>query len=586
MMRRFLYAPLLWILAASPASAALRAWVDNPQVAPGETVSLTLAHDGQTSSQPDLAPLRQDFDIVGRSTSSNVQIINGTISSTTQLTLTLAPKRAGHLTIPSLSWDADRSAPLTLDVTPSTGNRAAAPGAAAGRVFLETEVDPKSAYVQAAVHVTVKIYAAVPLSHADLEFSPSDAAQVRQVGSDTVSSSERNGQSYQVVTRDFLIFPQHSGHLSLPGPVLSGNVPATLRAGDPNDPFSQFFGNSPFGGMLRTTKPIRLNGEPIELDVQPRPDGAGANYWLPAQNVKLTARWRPENLQARVGDPLTMALDLQADDLTAAQLPDVSTLLALPDGLKAYPDEPKLKDTASASGLIGEREQNVALIADQPGHYTIPELRLSWWDTRTNQARQAILPAQTLVVAPAPGSQSVAPAPRQTAAAPTRNPVSGTPATATSDAVASPTPWKWISLGLGLLWVATLAAWLLTRGRGGSGGRKPDSQPQEQPLSAPGKSAAHAAFLSACKSNNAFAARSNLLAWANSVLPEQRIRGLNGLAKVIGNDVVADLLRSLDRACYAGQPWDGAALAHVFRKWPARGNNGTEPEQKLAPLYH
>ena len=601
---------LILLIATAPASAALRAWVDNPQVAPGETVELTLAHDGQTSTQPDLAPLRQDFDIVGRSTSSNVQIVNGTVSSTTQLTLTLAPKRAGRLSIPSISWGSDHSSPLTLNVTGSAGN----PGgsdATASRVFVETEADPKSPYVQAAVQVTVRVYTAVPLSHADLEFPGSDTVLVRQVGSDAVSTSEKNGQSYQVVTRHFLIFPQQSGHLSVPGPTLSGEVPATVRRASSNDPFSQFFGNSPFSGMLTATKPIRLNGQPIELDVQPRPAGAGANYWLPAQNLSLTAQWRPEQLQAHVGDPLTVTLHLKADDLTAAQLPDLSTVLTLPDGLKAYPDEPKLKDSANGNEVIGERDQNIALIADQPGHFTIPELRLSWWDTRTNQARQAILPAQTLVVSPAPGSQSTAPAAastQQTAPAPT---VSGTAtpsaphsgaqaadgksAPTMSDGAASQSPWKWISLGFGLLWIITLSAWFLTRHRGsprrgrhrsrGSSGRASASQSTEELPTSPGKSAAQTAFLSACKSNDPHTARRNLLAWANAVLPGQRIVGLNALAKVIGDAVLADLLRPLDRACYAGQPWNGAALAHALQKWPSRGTNVAESERKLAPLY-
>ena len=71
MMRRFLQTlsalvPLTLLLAGSPANAALRAWVENTQVAAGDTVELTLAREGQTSSQPDLTPLKQDFDIVGQ----------------------------------------------------------------------------------------------------------------------------------------------------------------------------------------------------------------------------------------------------------------------------------------------------------------------------------------------------------------------------------------------------------------------------------------------------------------------------------------------------------------------------------------
>src|SRR5690348_12831786 len=150
MMRRFL---LLWVLslaATLPAQAALRAWVDNPQVAPGETVRLTLAHDGQTNSRPDLGPLKKDFDVVGSSTSSQVQIVNGKVSSTTQLELSLSPKHGGPLTIPSITWDSDRSQPLTLNVASNAGgaNNGGA-STAPNRVFVDTEVDQKTPYVQA-----------------------------------------------------------------------------------------------------------------------------------------------------------------------------------------------------------------------------------------------------------------------------------------------------------------------------------------------------------------------------------------------------------------------------------------------------
>ena len=591
MMRRLMLIPLSLLIASGPASAALRASVDDAQIAPGETFELTLAHDGQTNTQPDLAPLRQDFDIVSRNSSSNLQIINGSTSSSTQLTLTLAPKRAGHLTIPALSWDGEQSAPLAVNVGASQGNAGSA-GAATARVFLQTEVDAKSPFVQAAVHVAVSVYSAVPLSHADLEFPATDAALLREAGPDTTSTAQRNGVSYQVVTRHYLVFPQHSGHLSIPGPTLSGNVPAKRSS---SDPFAQFFGNDPLAGMFRATKPIRLNGNAIELDVQPRPAGAGASYWIPARDVQLTADWSPRQLQAHSGDPVTVTLHLQAEDLTAAQLPDLATLLALPDGLKAYPDEPQLKDMPSGNGVLGKRDQSIALIADQPGSFTIPELRLSWWDTGTNQARQAVLPAQTLVVTPAPGSQSAAAPRTQQAtsgsaaagagaqAASSSAPLSLAPArnnVISANSTGGQSRWKWISLGIGLLWLATVAAWLLTHRRRSEKQRAPADPP-----GASGKSAARTAFLSACASDDACTARRSLLAWANSVLPKERIAGLSAFAKVIGNPTVSDLLRALDRACYAGESWHGAPLAEALKKWPTPAGKQALLEHKLAPLY-
>jgi hypothetical protein len=618
MTRRFLaalpaLASLILLLVGSPANAALHASVDSSQVGPGDTVEFTLTHDGQTSSQPDLTPLKQDFDIVGRNTSTRLQIGNGQASATTELQLTLAPKHAGVLTIPSIAWDADRSAPLTLTVgTASGGGNGTAQGPADNRILLETEFDPKTPYVQGAVHVTVHVYAAVPLSQADLDFPATDAALVRQVGSDETGASQRNGQSYQVVTRHYLLFPQRSGQLSIPGPVLSGAIPArmrTLRA-DPNDPFSRFFSGSPFAGMMGASKPIRLNGDPIALDVRPRPTGAGASYWLPARNLTLSAHWNPTDLQAHVGDPVTVNLRLQATDLTAAQLPDLSTLLTLPPGLKAYPDEPKLKDSAQGYDIVAERDQNIALIADQPGNFTIPELRLSWWDTQSNQTREVVIPARTLVVQPAAGSKNPSPTgvpDTQSATAGTQDEQSATARAATStaphSALGTPAPaagtngrptaintlpqgagtyWPWVSLGLGLLWIATLIGWLRSRRHAPAVAPNPPGAGQP---SASDKSGARAAFHAACRANDAGAARRNLLIWANAALPAPRIVGLGDLAKRMDDPQLATLLRALDRGCYAGDSWDGTALAAALPKLVVSEPGNESKPRELAPLY-
>ena len=592
MIRHFLYAPLLLLATVLPAHAAVRAWLDNTQIGPGDTVQLTLAHDGQTNTRPDLAPLKQDFDILGNSSSSSLQIVNGNASSITEIELSLAPKHSGQLTVPALTWDSDRSAALTLNVTGAgaAGSTAGTAGnIAAGRVFLQTEVDAKSPYVQAGVHVTVRVYAAVPLSHADLEFSDTDAALVRQVGSDGVSTSEKNGQSYQVVTRHYLVFPQQSGHVEIPGPTLSGNIPDNTRRMDPADPFSGFFAGSPFSGMFATSKPVRVHGEPIVLDVSPRPAGAGMNYWLPARNVTLHADWQPAQLPAHVGDPVTVDLQLRADGLTAAQLPDISALLALPAGLKAYPDQPKLQDLQHGEDIVGDREQSIALIADQPGQFTIPELRLSWWDTEANQIRQTILPARTLVVQAVPGSSAPTPAPTaQTApAAPiTSGRRSAPPAVATNGGASQDgsalVPWRWISLGFGVLWLATLLAWLWARKRNT---RTAPTMLDGAPAPDTDVSNPRASFRAACRANDARAARRNLLLWANAVWTGPRILGLNALARLIDDPAIATLLTALDRACYAGDNWAGEALANALSELPFRNGTLVRRARELAPLY-
>lgn len=598
---------LLGGTAMTPALATVRASLNASQIAAGDTVQLTLERDGRTSGQPDLSPLQQNFDILGTSSSTTVEIVNFSATEKTEVVLTLAPKATGQLTIPALSWDGERSQPLSLQVAgPGTAGQSGTSGAAAAaKVFIETSSSPDQPYVEAAVNLTVRLFTSETLYHAALELPSSSEAVVKQVGPDQNSQAERNGQSYQVVTRQYLLFPLHSGKLTLQGPVLDAEVAVNQRAPAANDPFGGFFGGLSAGGFLRTVRPVRVNGNPIVLAVRPRPAGAVGSYWLPARDVTLSAAWNPTQLSAPAGDPVTLDLDLQATGLTAAQLPDISSLLNYPPGLKAYPDQPKLQDSARDGQLVGSRDQTVALMADSPGHYTIPALTVTWWDTQANRSRVATLPARTLTILPAPGS---VPASSTTAAAsaPTSGvvppPVSGGrgpaphvtpgPSPLTNPAAVAarkPTPasssseWEWLSIGLASVWVATLGAWLWSRRsrttpqRSGGG-----SAPNARQLT-PDPAKERAAFRAACEANDPRAARAHLLAWT-AALWGTTPAGINTIAARIGDATVADLLRDLDRACYAGGAWQGSPLAAALTDLPTPGK-GPRQRDGLAPLY-
>ena len=58
---RIVVLALLWGLSLS-ASAAVNAWLNQNRIGPGDTVQLTLEHDGNTDASPDLAPRRQGFE--------------------------------------------------------------------------------------------------------------------------------------------------------------------------------------------------------------------------------------------------------------------------------------------------------------------------------------------------------------------------------------------------------------------------------------------------------------------------------------------------------------------------------------------
>lgn len=613
MKRRFIVLPtlMLMLMASIPAGAAVNAQLSASAIAPGDTVQLTLEHTGPGGGEPDLSPLNQDFDVLASSSSSRFEIDNGVASSSTDVTVTLSPKRAGRLTIPSLRWGKDRSPALSLMVSAAatgsnSGAGGAGPSSAARREFLEISLDNQQPLVQAAVHLTVRLYSAETLYHPNLTLGAGPDVLVQQVGEDAQSDEQRDGVTYRVLTRHYLLFPQRSGTLSLAGPVLDAQV-ADRSAMSPlaNGPFGNFFGGA-FAGLV-TTRPIRLHGQPIVLNVRARPAVADAtSYWLPARKLTLTSQWQPAPLRVHAGDPITVHLHLQASDLTAAQLPDLSTLWQLPAGIKAYPDQPQLKDQAQGDSVIGSRDQTIALIADQPGRFTVPALEVHWWDTGAHAARVTSLPAQTLQILPAaavpgPSGQAAtaslpagtsgagrAPAAPATQAstmlhtAPASVPAAHPPAPVAHD------PWRWISGALAALWLATVSAWAWSSRRRGRRRERPNVDRNAGPR--PDLAGARKAVVQACRDGNAPAARQALLAWAAIRWPQAPPRGLSELGRLV-DPQLAQPLRELDRACYAGDAWDMQRLLASFETLSAQpGASPAAAHRKraaetLAPLY-
>ena len=283
-MRRMTLAVMAMILLSGAVRAAVQASLDSNEVAAGDSVQLTLQHEGQTGEQPDLSPLQQDFDVLSTSRSNSVQIVNGSMSSQVRVQVMLSPKHAGRLVVPPITWGGEHTGALTVVVAagggsnPSSGAGAGAGaggGAASDHVFVETTVEPKDPYVQAAVSLTLRIYADVQLLQGSLEFQGNSDVLVQQLGSDQNLTLVKNGEAYDVVERHYLLFPQRSGEVNLPGAVLAGQIPVRVRSNRyGNDPLADLFGQA--AGMVAGVKPIKVHGDPIVLHAAKRPAPATA----------------------------------------------------------------------------------------------------------------------------------------------------------------------------------------------------------------------------------------------------------------------------------------------------------------------
>jgi hypothetical protein len=187
MMRRW-WIVLLVLLAPVVQAASVHAFLDRSHVSLGDTVTLNIQSDDSLDT-PDLTPLEKDFQVLGTSNSSSVQIVNGAATRTAQLGIALKPLHAGTLTIPALDVGAAKTQPLTLQVgaAPSGGT-----GKTGDPVFMETSTLSSSPYVGEQTVYTVRLFY-LPGVSGSLGDPSADGASLVKLDRDHRDMVDRNG---------------------------------------------------------------------------------------------------------------------------------------------------------------------------------------------------------------------------------------------------------------------------------------------------------------------------------------------------------------------------------------------------------
>ncbi|HJS33958.1 MAG TPA: BatD family protein [Pseudoxanthomonas sp.] len=433
---------LLCVLSVWPFSllAATRAWLEQPSVTLGQAVTLNVETDA-VSATPDLTPLMRDFEVEGQSDSRSVGLVNGRVRGSTTFALTLRPRRAGTLAIPALQVGGERTAPLVLEVTATP----TASAASNGLVFVETEIDDPSPYVQQSVGVTVRLYYATPLVSGQLDLDPPDGALLQRVGDIVQSSREIDGRRYSTAERRFLLVPERSGALTLPGPRFSGR-----GAGGWMDDL--------LGGNSRE---VNITGAPRTLQVRAQPVNA-PQPWLPVRDLRLRYTAVPDQL--RTGEAATLAIETTVTGATQAQLRDMP-VPSIP-GAQVFAEPPQYDETFNGGTPQVRLTRRYSIVPSAVGTLTIPGVAMAWWDVRAGAAKRAALPDLSLPVVAGDGQSTTALAPGD------RSPVSqgaaddGVIALAGERRVPARV-WPWLAAGFAMLWLLTLL-WGLSRRQGGT----------------------------------------------------------------------------------------------------------------------
>ena len=538
---------------ATTARAGVTVEVDREPVALNESVQIVFNVDEEFEGSPDFSPLETDFEILSRNQSSSVTIVNGQYAATVRWLIEARPRKVGVLTIPAIRFGALTSEPRTLRVeVPTPGS----PGQPDSDVFIEVEATPDTPYVQGEIVLSVRIFAAVRTSGARLTEPDISGVEVvvQRTAADRSYEARRDGRVYRVTERNYSVFPQASGPLTIGPMMFSAELGANrLLWQDP----------------LRRGQFVRVRSEPIELTVRPIPAGFPGAVWLPARSVNLSGSWSPADPEFRVGEPATLILKLTAVGLSASQLPPVS--LPLPDDLRQYPDQPSAEERWTGRNTVAQQTLRIALIPNREGRFDLPTVRLPWWNVDTDALEYAQLDDLSFVAAP--GSGRPAPAAETAVATAGDTETEAAAATTRTDAGA----WPWLSGLLALGWAATIALWWRR-----SRGARPDAATRQLPDS----KTASRELRRAVSSGDPEAAARALLDWGAALWPGAPPRSLRQLAERC-DPPVANGITALERTLYAAaaESWNGEELVRAVSSFRPPARDPAAPAGGLPPLY-
>lgn len=378
------YITWLLLLCMAPAQAAtFTATVDRTQLNAGESIQLILESDDTTQFlTPDLSPLQPFFELLASKQLNRLSTATGTEKPITQWILTLLPKQTGFVIIPPLSLGKLQSAPINLSIK---AFKSVSP-AVLEPVYIDTQADKESVYIQGQIRLTLRIYHSIPL-FSDSNLTPLliDNARVEQLGQPRTFEQHINGVRHGVIEVSYAIFPQQSGPLDIPAQTFS----ATLAGHDPHSltPFS-----------ARPGQRIEVKSARIPVLVKDIPSSYPEDAaWLPAEHISLEQSWTPSlDTIITTGTAVTRLIKLTALGLPSSQLPTLTPNSS--SDYSIYVDQPSFSHQYVEHGLFSSRDERQAFVFHAPGRQNLATIKLPWWNTSTDQLEYAELAEQDLQI--------------------------------------------------------------------------------------------------------------------------------------------------------------------------------------------
>ncbi len=414
-----------------------KAYVDNNTVADGDSLTLTLELAARAAGEPDLSELKQSFDILSQSMSSESSYINGSSSQKTKWILEIRPKSsAPKVIIPPIKMAGYASDRIEISQKAEKSS-----GSERGLSLIASTKTDK-VYVNGEIIFNLELKTSLPLRNGNLGKPEIKDAIVETLVEDDNREVMENGIRSQIFHRSYAIYPSKAGELVIPSIAFEGLVADSSSRG-------WFSGGRRMGARSKAIT-IKVADVPKSYP-KDRP-------FLPLKSLAVIESFDSQDPKFEVNKATTRRFEIKALGTLSSFLPVVEAHQQA--GLKVYTETGLKVHKNTEEGMEASIKFSHVYMPTVPGTVTIPEQTIYWWDTDKDELKTTVIRAFEFSVTGETNSSSVSPPAPATApfdeAAPTKKP-------ATEEHAFN--VWALIAGIFAALWIVTAGAWFY-RARG------------------------------------------------------------------------------------------------------------------------
>jgi hypothetical protein len=370
--------------ASMASAAAITAEVDRLKTSREEPFWLIVSIEGDLDGELSI-PESQDFEFTRTGESTNISIINGSISRQRQFTYQLSPLKTGSLTIPSLTAKIDgkpyNSLPIKVEVTGQALDPANGQVSDDKRlVYVERELPKKIFYEGESVISTVRLLTRARLTGATPARDSAPDWRLIAVEGQKNGEVVRNGTKWNTIEMREGLIPLKSGRLKVPafGITATWIQPAERsRRPSPGSVFD-LFQQGVFNMGREVTRTLR--SDLAEVEVKPLPLPRPKDFADIVGAFTLSSSVSKKELNA--GDTATVTIQIKGQ----GALDRMRDLKISPPGSKVYADRPDLNEKIEpGAGLVSVRSMKFAVVPTVAGILDLGEVRITSFNPFTEE---------------------------------------------------------------------------------------------------------------------------------------------------------------------------------------------------------